>query len=103
MIPGRVKPLHTMVQLNQELFGPGTVACSDDAVTMGLQAGAHWDALTHVSHSGKLCNGRPAGTVTAHGGAEYSGIDTVRHLVTRGGPAGRGARVAWTGWRAGTR
>ncbi|MET8559244.1 cyclase family protein [Streptomyces flaveolus] len=84
MIPGRVNPLHTMVQLNQELFGPGTVACSDDAVTMGLQAGTHWDALTHVSHSGKLYNGRPARTVTAHGGAEFGGIDKVRHLVSRG-------------------
>lgn len=84
MIPGRVNPLHVMVQLNQELFGPGTVACSDDAVTMGLQAGTHWDALPHVSHSGRLYNGRPAGTVTAHGGAEFSGIGTVRHLVSRG-------------------
>ena len=26
MIPGRVNPLHTMVQINQEIFGPGTVA-----------------------------------------------------------------------------
>ncbi|MFD7434549.1 cyclase family protein [Streptomyces sp. NPDC059861] len=84
MIPGRVNPLHVMVQINQELFGPGTVACSDDAVTMGLQAGTHWDALTHVSHSGRLYNGRPAGSVTAHGGAEFSGIGTVRHLVSRG-------------------
>ncbi|CAM5477411.1 hypothetical protein SAURM35S_09696 [Streptomyces aurantiogriseus] len=46
MIPGRVNPLHAMVQINQEIFGPGTVACSDDAVTMGLQAATHWDALT---------------------------------------------------------
>ncbi|GAA2542732.1 cyclase family protein [Streptomyces levis] len=84
MIPGRVNPLHVMVQINQELFGPGTVACSDDAVTMGLQAATHWDALPHVSHSGRLYNGRPAHTVTAHGGAEFSGIATVRHLVTRG-------------------
>jgi kynurenine formamidase len=84
MIPGRVNPLHAMVQINQEIFGPGTVACSDDAVTMGLQAATHWDALTHVSHSGRLYNGRPAGTITAHGGAEYSGIDKARHIVSRG-------------------
>ena len=84
MIPGRVNPLHVMVQINQEIFGPGTVACSDDAVTMGLQAGTHWDALTHVSHSGKLYNGRPAGTVTPHGGAEFGGIDKPRHIVSRG-------------------
>ncbi|MFF9406508.1 cyclase family protein [Streptomyces anandii] len=84
VIPGRVNPLHVMVQLNQELFGPGTVACSDDVVTMGLQAGTHWDALPHVSHSGRLYNGRPAAGVTAHGGAAFSGIDKARHLVSRG-------------------
>ncbi|MFI8812625.1 MULTISPECIES: cyclase family protein [unclassified Streptomyces] len=84
LIPGRVNPLHTMVQINQELFGPGTVATSDDAVTMGLQAATHWDALTHASHSGKIYNGRPAATVTAHGGAEFSSIGAVPHLVSRG-------------------
>lgn len=84
MIPGRVNPLHAMVQINQEIFGPGTVACSDDAVTMGLQAATHWDALTHVSHSGRIYNGRPADTITPHAGAEFSGIDKARHIVSRG-------------------
>jgi kynurenine formamidase len=84
VIPGRVNPLHAMVQINQELFGPGTVACSDDIVTMGLQAATHWDALTHVSHSGRLYNGRPAEAITAHGGAEFGGIDKARHVVSRG-------------------
>ncbi len=103
MIPGRINPLHTMVQINQELFGPGTVACSDDAVTMGLQAATHWDALTHVSHSGRLYNGRPAGTITAHGGAEFSGIDKARHIVSRGCCWTWHARVASPGSTAGTR
>ncbi|WP_435612222.1 cyclase family protein [Streptomyces sp. bgisy159] len=84
VIPGRVNPLHAMVQINQELFGPGTVACSDDAVTMGLQAGTHWDALSHVSHSGRLYNGRPAELITAHAGAAFAGIDKPRHIVSRG-------------------
>ncbi|MEU8774988.1 cyclase family protein [Streptomyces sp. NPDC048606] len=84
LIPGRINPLHTMVQINQELFGPGTVACSDDAVTMGLQSGTHWDALTHVSHSGRIYNGRPASTITAHGRAEFSGIDKATPVVSRG-------------------
>jgi kynurenine formamidase len=84
LIPGRVNPLHTMIQINQELFGPGTVATSDDTVTMGLQAATHWDALTHVSHSGRIYNGRPADTITAHTGARFSDIAAVRSLVTRG-------------------
>ncbi|MFD3490241.1 cyclase family protein [Streptomyces sp. NPDC058690] len=84
LIPGRVNPLHAMVQINQEIFGPGTVATSDDVVTLGLQAATHWDALTHASHSGKIYNGRPAATVTAHGGAQFSSIAAPPHLVSRG-------------------
>ncbi|MGY0059311.1 cyclase family protein [Streptomyces sp. LZ34] len=84
VIPGRVNPLHTMIAVNLEIFGPGTVATSDDAVTMGLQAGTHWDGLTHASHSGRIYNGRPAGSVTTHGRAAFSGIDKARHIVSRG-------------------
>ncbi|QGV80032.1 cyclase family protein [Streptomyces ficellus] len=84
LIPGRVNPLHVMVQINQELFGPGTVATSDDAVTLGLQAGTHWDALPHASHAGRIYNGRPAASITPHGGAGFAGIDTVGHVVSRG-------------------
>ncbi|MBO8186572.1 cyclase family protein [Streptomyces spirodelae] len=84
LIPGRVNPLHTMVALNLEMFGPGTVATSDDAVTMGLQAATHWDGLPHVSHGGRIYNGRPADTVTAHGGAAFSGIEKSGPVVSRG-------------------
>ncbi|MFE7118182.1 cyclase family protein [Streptomyces sp. NPDC057654] len=84
MIPGRVNPLHTMVAVNMEMFGAETVATSDDVVTMGLQAGTHWDGLTHVSHSGKLYNGRPADSITAHGGAAFHGIEKAGPLASRG-------------------
>ncbi|UGY92028.1 cyclase family protein [Streptomyces gobiensis] len=84
LIPGRVNPLHTMVAINQELFGPGAVATSDDVVTMGLQTATHWDALPHVSHSGKIYNGRTADTITAHGGAAFSGIEKTGPVVSRG-------------------
>ncbi|MEU5049624.1 cyclase family protein [Streptomyces sp. NPDC021096] len=84
VIPGRVNPLHTMVAINVELFGPGTVATSDDTVTMGLQAGTHWDGLCHVSHGGKLYNGRPADSITARGRAAFSGIEKAGHIASRG-------------------
>jgi kynurenine formamidase len=84
VIPGRVNPLHTMVAVNLEMFGPGTVATSDDTVTMALQAATHWDALTHVSHSGRIYNGRPADTITAHGRSAFSGIDKAKHIASRG-------------------
>ncbi|MFF8695132.1 cyclase family protein [Streptomyces sp. NPDC015144] len=84
LVPGRINPTHTMVQINQELFGPGTVATSDDMAVLSLQTATHWDALTHASHSGRIYNGRSAATITAHGGAQFSGIDKVPHLVSRG-------------------
>ncbi|MGW2177115.1 cyclase family protein [Streptomyces sp. NPDC001732] len=84
LVPGRINPLHTMVQINQELFGPGTVATSDDTAVLSLQTATHWDALTHASHSGKIYNGRPADTITAHEGARFSGIDKVPPVVSRG-------------------
>lgn len=84
LIPGRINPLHTMIQINQELFGPGTVATSDDTAVLSLQTATHWDALTHASHSGKIYNGRPAATITAHDGARFSGIDKAPHIVSRG-------------------
>lgn len=84
VIPGRVNPLHTMTAVNHEIFGPGTVATSDDAVTMGLQSATHWDGLAHVSHSGRLYNNRPAGTVTAHLGAAALGIERATPIVSRG-------------------
>ncbi|MGP3922597.1 cyclase family protein [Streptomyces sp. 8N616] len=84
MIPGRTNPLHTMIAVNQQIFGPGTVATSDDTVTMALQAATHWDALTHVSHSGRIYNGRPANSITAHGRSAFSGIEKARHIASRG-------------------
>ncbi|WP_327156287.1 cyclase family protein [Streptomyces tubercidicus] len=84
VIPGRVNPLHTMTAVNQEIFGPGTVATSDDVVTMGLQAATHWDGLAHVSHSGRLYNNRPADSVTAHGGATRLGVEKATPAVSRG-------------------
>ncbi|MCZ1009347.1 cyclase family protein [Streptomyces lydicus] len=84
VIPGRVNPLHTMTAVNQEIFGPGTVATTDDVVTMGLQAATHWDGLAHVSHSGRLYNNRPADSVTAHHGATCLGVEKATPIVSRG-------------------
>ncbi len=84
-IPGRINPLHAMVALNSEYQGsPDGFCTSDDIVTMGLQAATHWDALSHVSYSGKLYNGFPTSTTTAESGATKCGISRVKTLVSRG-------------------
>jgi kynurenine formamidase len=84
-IPGRINPLHTMVAINTAYTGdPGDFCCSDDVITMGLQACTHWDALAHVSYDGLLYNGHPATSVTAERGATRCGIHKVATLVSRG-------------------
>jgi kynurenine formamidase len=84
VIPGRINPVRTMLQINHAMTGdPSQVCTNDDVVTMGLQAGTHWDALSHVSYDGRIWNGYAADTITAAGAARC-GIDKVRTLVSRG-------------------
>ena len=83
-IPGRINPLHVMVAINTAYSGdPSDFCASDDAMTLGLQACTHWDALAHVSYEGKLYNGFPASSITAERGAGRCGIHRIPHLVSR--------------------
>ncbi|MEY2419915.1 MAG: hypothetical protein QOG90_2595 [Actinomycetota bacterium] len=83
-IAGRVNPARTMHMINEPSFGDPTMFCSsDDAVTMGLQAGTHWDSLAHVSYDGRLWNGFDPASIT-EAGASKGGIDKVGSLVGRG-------------------
>jgi kynurenine formamidase len=84
-VPGRVNPLRTMIAINSQFAGtPDGFCTSDDVVTMGLQAATHWDALAHVSYSGRLYNGFPASSITAEAGAANCAISRVTSLTTHG-------------------
>ena len=84
MIPGRVNPSRTMLVIDEPAFmDPEGFRTSDDVVTMGLQAGTHWDSLAHASFQGKIYNGFPSATITEAGAAKC-GIGNVRKLVSRG-------------------
>lgn len=87
-VPGRINPVRTMIAINEpNAFSPpgspNGVAFSDDIVVTPTQTGTHWDALSHVSHRGKLYNGFSAQTVTAHG-ATALGIESYGEIVTCG-------------------
>lgn len=83
-IPGRDNPRRHMLMVNQSLTGdPGDFCTSDDAVTMGIQAATHWDALAHAGYDGELYNGVPAEVVTDAGAARL-GIDAFGPVVSRG-------------------
>lgn len=83
-IPGRTNPTLTFHQLGHALTDdPDGARANDDAVTMGLQAATHWDALAHVSYEGQLYNGFPASSV-GESGATRCSIDRVKVLLSRG-------------------
>jgi kynurenine formamidase len=83
-IRGRENPSRRMLAINIAFTGDPTDFCtSDDALTMGVQAATHWDALAHVSYEGRMYNGTDAGVVDEQGAARL-GIDAFGPVVTRG-------------------
>ncbi len=83
-VPGRINPLRTMLAVNAPMGeGPDAARYSDDIVVTPTQGATHWDALSHVSHRGKMYNGIPAGAIDAFG-AWKLGIEDAGNIVSRG-------------------
>ncbi len=83
-IPGRDNPNRTMIMVNEAMLGDPDMFCtSDDSVSMGLQAGTHWDGLCHASWRGLIYGGRDADSIT-DAGASVCGIEKIEHLTGRG-------------------
>lgn len=83
-IPGRENPERHMLMVNQPFTGdPSDFCTSDDAVSMGVQAATHWDALAHAGYEGELYNHVPFEAVT-EAGASKLGIDAFGPVVSRG-------------------
>ena len=86
-VPGRDNPTMALHALNEGMDpddDPDSFHTSDDHVSLGLQAGTHWDGLGHVSYSGKMYNGYDASTITAEDGATRCGIQHLRSVCSRG-------------------
>jgi len=68
---GRHNPIHTMmadggdVLCGAQDFIAGGFRCADDSVTMPLQCGTQWDALSHVMYDGKMYGDRDVSLVTS--------------------------------------
>ncbi|MCG8587983.1 MAG: cyclase family protein [Proteobacteria bacterium] len=99
----RHNPIHVMLATGTDALAgvqdaiPGGFRYADDAVTMPLQCGTQWDALSHVFYDGKMYNDRDIALVTSEGAGANS-IDKLRHDVVGRGvlldvPRHRG--VAW--------
>lgn len=84
LLPGRINPVRTMIDVHRPMTGDPTEFCnSDDVVVMGLQSATHWDGLAHVSYAGRMYNGHPPESLDADG-AGRCGIHRIEALVSRG-------------------
>jgi kynurenine formamidase len=86
---GRSNPVHYMVQdggdialgAQDHLAG---LRYADDAVTMPLQSGTHWDAFSHIFYEGRMYNGFGVESVTS-AGAVRGALETMRdQMIGRG-------------------
>ena len=85
---GRFNPIHTMLATGTDAVSgtqdPGKIRYADDMVSMPLQCGTQWDALSHVFYDGQMYNGHDIALVTSSGAAR-NGIERMRHdVVGRG-------------------
>jgi kynurenine formamidase len=83
---GRHNPIHEMLADGEDVLAgrqdklPGGFRYADDAVTMPLQCGTQWDALSHVFYDGRMYNDRDIGLVTSRG-ASVNAIDHIKDGV----------------------
>jgi len=82
-VPGRTNPARAMTAIHKPLVDPSGHSYSDDVVSMGLQAGTHWDSLVHVTYDGRLWNGLSP-SVVSDAGAARAGIDKAGVIAGRG-------------------
>lgn len=77
---GRHNPIHYMIQSGTDAFSGRQDAdglrYADDAITMPLQCGTQWDALSHVFYDDSMYNGYDIRLVDSHGAARC-GIEKV--------------------------
>jgi kynurenine formamidase len=83
-VKGRTNPIRTTIA-RQELMGgdEAGVRFNDDALSMGVQAATHWDALSHVSYDGRMYNGFSPDVVDDTG-ATRLGAEKLGPIVSRG-------------------
>ena len=85
---GRFNPIHTMLATGTDAVSGnqdgGGIRYADDMVSMPLQCGTQWDALSHVFNGERMWNGYDARLVDSTG-AKKNGIEKTRaKMVGRG-------------------
>lgn len=84
----RFNPIHTMLATGTDAVAgnqdAGGLRFADDSVSMPLQCGTQWDALSHIFYGDKMWNGYDARLVDSNG-AQKNGIEKAKDkMVGRG-------------------
>lgn len=85
---------HSLPRRHGDMVRPDGGSAANDVIITGTHVGTHIDALSHVSHDGRLYGDRDAMEAQVGGGFDELGIHTVAPFVGRGVlldiPAARG-------------
>jgi kynurenine formamidase len=96
----RFNPIHLMIRHGGDAALEGIdkqIHSADDVVLMALQAGTHWDALSHIFHEGRIYNNRSIAEVNGYG-AKKNGIEHVSDKIVGRGILLDIPRVKKTKW-----
>lgn len=75
---------HTLPRRHGDMSRADGSSAANDMISMGTHVGTHIDALSHVSHQGKLHGGIDAAAAGVGGKYEELGVHTIEPMVRRG-------------------
>lgn len=75
---------HTLPRRHGDMIRADGGSAANDMLTMGAHVGTHIDALSHVSHNGKMYGGVDAATAGVGGKYVELGVHTISPMVRRG-------------------
>ena len=95
---GRYNPIHTMIATGTDAVAGRfdkdmKIRYADDALTLCVQGGTHWDSLGHIFYEDKMYNGFDAKLVDS-GGVQKLGIEHTRDRMV-----GRGVLLDLARWK----
>lgn len=74
----------TLERRHGDMFRQDGSSAANDLLTMGTHVGTHIDALSHVSHDGKLFGGVDAAAAQTGGRFQELGVETIGPIVRAG-------------------
>lgn len=75
---------HALPRRHGDSYRDGSDSAANDIIVTGTHVGTHIDALSHVSHEGRMHGGLDAALAQVGGRFEELGVHTIEPIVSRG-------------------